>query len=109
MAMAFLSFGQSLGGAIFITIGNALFGDMIRSQIPVLAPGVDADAVIAAGATAFRSVVRPSDLPGVLLAYSYGVDRVFILTTALAGLICVTVWGLGWHDVRKKPTPKSKP
>ena len=43
------------------------------------APGADTAAVIKAGATNFREIVKPTDLGGAVLAYSNSVDRVFYL------------------------------
>ncbi len=102
MANSLLTFGQSLGGAMFVPIGNTIFDNSLKARLPVRAPAVDPDAVIAAGATAFRDIVSPADLPGVLLAFSDSIDRVFYLTTGLAAATFVFAWGMGWHDIRKK-------
>ena len=87
---------------MFITLANTIFGNSLREQLPVLAPGANATAVVAAGATAFRSVVAPQDLPGVILAFSNSVDRVFYMTAGLAGVGIFVCWEMGWHDIRKK-------
>ena len=39
--------------------------------------------------------------PGVLLAYTDTVDRVFYMTTGLAALTFALAWGMGWRDIRK--------
>ncbi len=59
MANSLLSFGQSLGGAVFVPICNTIFDSSLHERIPARAPAVDAAAVMAAGATAFRNVVSP--------------------------------------------------
>jgi hypothetical protein len=66
---------------------------------------VNADAVIGAGATAFRNFVSPADLPGVLMAYAKAVTSTFYLASASAALAFLTAWGMGWVDIRKKKTP----
>ncbi|KAK6068103.1 MFS multidrug transporter [Seiridium cupressi] len=63
-AMAFTVWCQHIGPTIFLTLYNTIFDTSLRSQIPKYASNVDAQAVIAAGATRFRSLVSPQDLPG---------------------------------------------
>lgn len=100
--MAFMVFTQSLGPAITLAICNAIFDTSLRSQIARHVPDVDPTAIIQAGATGFRSIVQDSDLQSVLLTYANSIDRVFYLVAALAAACGIFLWGMGWHDVRKK-------
>ncbi|KAH8649925.1 major facilitator superfamily-domain-containing protein [Xylariales sp. PMI_506] len=100
IAMAILIFCQNIGGAAFLTLAETDFSQSLRAALPRYAPAVDADAVIAAGATGFRSVVAPSELPGVLLAYSVSIDHVFYLSTGLAAGAFLAAWAMGWEDLR---------
>jgi hypothetical protein len=106
--MALLTWAQNLGSALFLTASNAIFAGALRSEIPVLAPGVNAEMVIAAGGTSFREAVPEASLPGVLLAFSRGIDRVFYMNATLAGLTFVACFGMGWVDVRKKGPDEEK-
>ena len=90
---------------MFVTVSNTIFSNSLRSLLPTLAPSVDPEIVIKAGATAFRTMLPPSVLPGVLLAFSNSIDRVFYMATALAALTFVASWGMGWYDIRKKKEP----
>lgn len=105
LGMSFLSFSQFLGVAIFLVLGNTIFHEKLKTGLAEYAPNVDAQAVIAAGATAFRPIVSPEDLPGVLLAYSKSVDSAFYLAAAAAAASFFTAWGLGWVDIRNKKAP----
>ncbi len=67
-----------------------------------LAPAVDPNTVIAAGATGFRALVPAYRIPGVLEAYAQAVDRVFYLTTGAAICSFFFAWGMGWATVKKK-------
>lgn len=102
MGMAVMMFLQGLMGSIFISIANTIFDNSLLSEIRSRAPGVNAEAVLAAGATAFRKVVSPEQLPNVLEAYAISFDQVFYLAIGLTATTFVTSWGLGWRDVRKK-------
>lgn len=102
VAMAVMMFLQGLIGSIVISIANTIFDNSLLSEIRVGAPSANAEAVLAAGATAFRKVVSPEQLPGVLSAYAISFDRVFYLAVGLAATMFFASWGLGWYDVREK-------
>jgi hypothetical protein len=74
-AMAFLVWAQYMGPSIFLVLYNVIFDVSLRELLPQKAPNANVPAIIAAGATRFRDVVAPNDLPGVLQAYSDSVDR----------------------------------
>ncbi|KAJ8062112.1 hypothetical protein OCU04_008673 [Sclerotinia nivalis] len=101
-AMAFIVFTQSLGPAIVLVLCNLIFDESLKSQLPKHAPSVDAMAIMNAGATGFRKVVQPRDLPSVLVAYANSIDRVFYLVAAMASACGIALWGMGWQDIRKK-------
>jgi hypothetical protein len=99
--MAFIIWCQYIGPTIFLVLYNVIFDSSLRPQILEHAPGVDADAVMAAGATKFRDIVSAQDLPGVLVAYANCFDRVFYLVAAVSVLTWAAAWGMGWKDIRK--------
>jgi hypothetical protein len=78
---AFVMFMQLLGGALFISFGQTLFSSQLKIALPHFAPEVDASAVFAVGATAFRTVVPEASVPGVVLAYNRALTRVFVCIT----------------------------
>ncbi|KAK9438051.1 efflux pump [Metarhizium brunneum] len=100
--MALVIFAQSLGPAIVLTLCNVIFVSSLASQLQDNAPLENAQAVIRAGATGFRTIVQPDNLPGVLAAYANSIDRVFYLVAAVASACALVLWGMGWHDLRKK-------
>jgi hypothetical protein len=63
---------------------------------------VSPETIIDAGATGFRELVPPAQLPGVLVAYAKSIDRVFYLVVGLSVVQVFAACGLGWKDVRKK-------
>ncbi|KAH6617164.1 major facilitator superfamily domain-containing protein [Chaetomium tenue] len=102
MGNSVVIFVQSLGTAITLAISDAIFHGSLQSELPKQAPLVDVTAIIAAGATGFRSIVEEQDLPGVLAAFSISISRVFYLATGVSGLGLITSLGMGWVDVSKK-------
>ncbi|RMZ39131.1 MFS multidrug transporter [Aspergillus flavus] len=100
-ALALMTCSQTLGGAIFLAVGQVIFAQALRVKIPQHAPAVDPETVIGAGATGFRDVVSLQDLPGVLTAYAKSVDRVFYLGVGLSVAQFVFAWGVGLKNVKK--------
>jgi len=100
--MALVGFAQSFGGALFLTFAQIIFSHGLVSSLKEFAPNVDAQAVIAAGASAIRTVVKPADLMGVLEAYSKAINHNFYLSASAAVAMFVFSWGIGWRKVSKK-------
>jgi hypothetical protein len=108
-SIAFVVFSQAFGPTIAMTLYNIIFLESMQSQINHYAPNVSYTAIVNAGATGFRSFVSPADLPGVLKAYANSIDRVFYLAAALATVCGIFLWGMGWHDLRKKDGDGANP
>ena len=94
---------QSLGGAVFVSVGNNILQNILsQASASKSLPGIDVKAIIAAGATQFRSTVPTESLPALLIAYNYALQRVFIAAIPLSGLAFVVALGLEWRSVRDK-------
>ncbi|KAJ5797267.1 uncharacterized protein N7503_006563 [Penicillium pulvis] len=102
VALSLLLFSQTLGQAIFLTLSQLIFINRLKSGLAVYAPSVDSGAVVAAGASAIRTILPTSRLAGVLMAFSQGVDHVFYLAVSLAIGCFFVAWGMGWKDIRKR-------
>jgi hypothetical protein len=100
--IAFMVFAQAIGPAIANTLYNVIFLASLPAQIAEFAPHVDAQSIIDAGASGFRSIVSPADLNGVEVAYSNSLGRIYYLAVAFAALCGIASWGMGWNDLRKK-------
>lgn len=86
-----------------LTCGETIFTNSLRETIPAYANGVNPEAIIAAGATGFRGIItNPTQLAGVLIAYSKSIDRVFYLAIGCSCACFFCAWGMGWKDIRKK-------
>lgn len=100
--IAFIIFSQSLGPAILFVLCNVNFDSSLGLQLHKKLPQIDTIAITKAGATGFRAIVPVDDLPSVLAAYANSVDWVFYLVVAVASACALALWGMGWHDLRKK-------
>ncbi|GKZ81332.1 hypothetical protein AnigIFM56816_005847 [Aspergillus niger] len=81
-------FFRSLGGAIFISVGESSFENSLVKQISETAPDVSRRLIVDAGATAFRTALadagQTDELEVVLDAYMTGLRDVFWVALALA-------------------------
>ncbi|KAJ5501836.1 Major facilitator superfamily domain general substrate transporter [Penicillium expansum] len=109
VAMAILVFSLNFGGATFLTFAETDFSQSLPVAIAHYAPGVDASAIIAAGATGFRGLVSADQSVGVLKAYSESVDHVFYLVCASAGTAFCFAWGMGWQDIKRHSVKEQDP
>lgn len=101
--MSLLTFTQTLGGAVMLTCGETIFTNSLRDTIPIYAKGVNPEAIVVAGATGVRAIITdPTQLAGVLIAYSKSIDRVFYLAIGCSCACFLCAWGMGWKDIRKK-------
>lgn len=100
--MALVMFAQAFFGALLLSFSDTILTNSLKTLIPEYAPSVDAQTIINAGATGFRSIIKGADLVGVIAAYAKSVDRVFYLTAGAAVGSFMSGWFMGWKDIRKK-------
>jgi MFS family permease len=106
--IAFVLLSFNLGPAITLTLFNVLFLSSLQDQIrgDNLLRGIDPEAVLAVGATGFKSLVPEDQLERLLEVFSTSLNHVFYLAAALVAICSIVLWGMGWHDLRKKSTPE---
>lgn len=85
-----------------VVFSQTILTNSLKTELPRYAPAVNAQAVIAAGATNFRKVVRPELLEGVLVAYAKSLGRIYYLAAPMAVVALVLSYFMGWKDLRKK-------
>ena len=102
-------FARSLGGAIFVSVGQNIFSNHIISGMLARVPGLDPSIVIQSGATNLQQTVRQATsgqanvITRVLKVYNDAIVRTFVVALALA---CVSIFGaLGveWRSVKRMP------
>jgi hypothetical protein len=108
IGLSMIMFTGMLGGALLLSFSATIFTQSLRKEIPIQDPSADARAIIAAGATEFRKILNPSELGGILIAYSKSIDRVFYLIAALTAASFFLAFGLGFKDIREKKAPKEE-
>lgn len=111
VAVALVVFSQNLSGSVFLSLAQVIFSNQLRHELGVYAPDVNADAVVAAGASAagVHDSVPRALLPGVLMAYSKSFDHVMYLATGAACGAFVTALGMGWVRLNNEKPDQKKP
>ncbi|PYI03007.1 MFS general substrate transporter [Aspergillus sclerotiicarbonarius CBS 121057] len=98
-ATAIVTFGQTLGGALFVSVAQNVFQNQLHQNLAKV-PGVDAASVVQAGATMLRKVVSADQLPAVLEAYNGAVTTTFYVGVAMGALCLFGALPIEWISVR---------
>lgn len=93
-------FFQTIGGAFFISAGQAGFSNKLLSRLPVVAPGIDPVLVVMTGATELRKVFTAEQLSGILVAYMDGLRVSFAIAIACACLTFVLAFAPRWENLK---------
>jgi hypothetical protein len=111
IGVSLMFFGQSLGGAIFVCIGQAVFSNNLADGLSRIA-GLDPSLIIRTGATELQNVVAVQDLPAVLFAYNGALSKAFTVALAAACFSIVPALGIEWKNVKGLkhggPSPAAK-
>jgi hypothetical protein len=102
MGLALMLFGQLLGAAVFVAVGENVLGNQLVQRLSGV-PGFKSSVITSGGATSLLSSLPANLRETVLTAYNEALRKVFQV-----GLIvsCLTVLGaasLEWRSILKKP------
>ncbi|KAJ6008616.1 hypothetical protein N7499_001333 [Penicillium canescens] len=100
--MAIVMFAQTLGGAIFVSVGQNVFQNQLVHNLAIYAPDQNVAQVVSTGATMLRSVVTGSDLHKVLVAYNAAITETFYVAVAMSALSLVGPIFVEWISVKGK-------
>jgi len=81
---AMLMFSQTLGGAIFISVGQNVFTNKLLSNIQSVVPDLNPGIVLSTGATSLQKVIPAKFLPAVQQAYNDTIIDTFYVAVAVA-------------------------
>ncbi|KAE8445029.1 hypothetical protein EG329_014035 [Mollisiaceae sp. DMI_Dod_QoI] len=95
-------FVQTLGGALFVSIGQNAFSNKLVQGLAEYAPSIDPKIVLSIGATNLQSTVQKSLLPGVILAYNNALTHAFLVAAIMATFTIVGAAAIEWKSVKGK-------
>lgn len=102
VATALTNFCLTLGGALFISVGQNLFTNQLVTNLVADVPNIDPSIVLKVGATNLRHAVDPSNLSGVLTAYNGALIQAFRVSLAMACFSVIGALGMEWKSVKGK-------
>ncbi|KAA8648074.1 hypothetical protein EYZ11_007073 [Aspergillus tanneri] len=105
---AMMLFFQTMGGAFMVSSAQAGFTNTLLKRLAERAPGVDPQAVIAAGATKLRQAFHGPDLDAILHSYMDGLKVAFLIILVLAGCATVLSLGMPWTSISKGAKDKTE-
>jgi hypothetical protein len=99
---AIMMFCQTLGGALFISVGQNVFQNELIKNLVAVVPGLNADKVVNVGATQLQSVIPPQYLSGVLVAYNESLVKTFYVVVAMSAVSLLGSALVPWNSVKGK-------
>ncbi|GIJ86447.1 hypothetical protein Asppvi_005336 [Aspergillus pseudoviridinutans] len=94
---AIMTFCQTFGGTIFVSVSQAVFTNRLRSGILALVPGISPSIVNEIGATNLSSVIPPEYMDGAREVYNSALVSAWYLATGLFGVSVVGAVGIPWR------------
>ncbi|KAJ4295948.1 hypothetical protein N0V88_004650 [Collariella sp. IMI 366227] len=110
IATAAVVASQSLGGAVFLSVGNSIFQNKLLKASSSQALGdIDIKKLLDGGAASFRHLVPADKLPQMLEIYNKALVAVFMVSIPLGVLSAVISCFIEWKSVKqKRPAQKEK-
>ncbi|KAL3300166.1 major facilitator superfamily transporter [Colletotrichum asianum] len=99
---AIIIFSQTIGGAIFVAIGQMAFTNKLVDSVRENVPDIDPATVIASGVTAVRENLTPELLRGIAYAYSDALAQAFLVSAVTASVTIVGALFVEWKSVKGK-------
>ena len=93
-------FAQTIGGAIFISVGQNVFTNGLLRNLAKAAPSLSPGIVLATGATELKNAVPPDILPEVQIAYNGAIIQAFYVAIAMAAVSLVGAAFVEWKNIK---------
>ncbi|KAJ7746353.1 major facilitator superfamily transporter [Mycena metata] len=95
-------FVQTLGGALFISVGQNVFQNKLISGLVAKVPGVSPLLVLSSGATNLKNAVDPKYLADVISVYNTALITAFYVSIAMGGMSIFGSLLTEWKSVKGK-------
>jgi hypothetical protein len=99
---AIMMFSQTLGGALFISVGQNVFTNQLVKNLQAVVPGLDPSIVLAVGATEIKNQIEEKFLSGVLFAYNKALTQTFYVSVATASMSIFGAIFVEWKSMKGK-------
>jgi hypothetical protein len=99
---AIMMFTQTLGGALFISVGQNVFTNQLIKNLGTVVPDLDPKLVLVVGATELKHAIEAKFLPGVLTAYNLALTQTFYVSVAAGSLSILGAAFVEWKSMKGK-------
>ncbi|XPT02149.1 MFS sugar transporter [Ascochyta lentis] len=99
---ATMMFSQTLGGALFISVGQNVFTNQLIKNLHNVVPELNADFVLTVGATELKKQIEERFLPGVLSAYNLTLTQTFYVSVAAGAVSIIGAAFVEWKSMKGK-------
>lgn len=97
---AIMMFCQTLGGALFISVGQNVFTNQLIKNLKLAVPDLDTGLVLRTGATELKHAIPEQFLNGVLSAYNLALTQTFYVSVACASLSIIGALFIEWKNMK---------
>ncbi|KAF2797657.1 MFS general substrate transporter [Melanomma pulvis-pyrius CBS 109.77] len=99
---AIMIFAQTLGGALFISVGQNVFTNQLIKNLKTSVPDFDSGLVLVVGATELKHAIPEKFLAGVLSAYNSTLTQTFYVSVACAAFSIFGALFVEWKSMKGK-------
>jgi EmrB/QacA subfamily drug resistance transporter len=99
---AIIMFSQTLGGALFISVGQNVFTNQLVKNLASVVPDLNSAIVRNTGATELKNVIEEKFWNGVLIAYNQTLTQVFYVSVATAAMSLIGAAFVQWKSMKGK-------
>ncbi|KAJ4370720.1 MFS sugar transporter [Neocucurbitaria cava] len=99
---AMMMFAQTLGGALFISVGQNVFTNQLIKHLGAVVPDLDPSIVLVTGATELKNAIPAQYLEGVITAYNLALTNVFYVSVATATASIAGAAFVQWKSMKGK-------
>lgn len=98
-----MMFSQTLGGALFISVGQNVFQNQLIKNLHTVVPDLPVGVVLNTGATQLQHQVPATFLDGVLHAYNGALTQTWYVSVAMSALSLIGALAIEWKSMKGKP------
>ena len=95
-------FMQTLGGALFVSIGENVFTNKLTQGLAEYVPDLNPQIVLDTGATSIQQTIAKKYLAGVTLAYNNALTQAFLVSAVMACFTIIGSLSIEWKSVKGK-------
>ncbi|TGO25349.1 hypothetical protein BPAE_0082g00340 [Botrytis paeoniae] len=101
-ATSMLLIFQSMGGALVVSAAQSLFQNELLNIIPHTNPSNSPSSIFSIGVSQAQTSFPPSELPGIMAAYTRGIRMAVVLSIAMAGTATLVALSQCWFRMQQE-------